>query len=215
MRIRTVAALVLIALAMCAFGAQYTYVGLRDGEQLEITCADYIKKRPDARWLKLTECAPDFKHMAFEEARDHYTAVYLPLRPIGDKSSPNVIVVKRTDYDLLGVVWALLHGEENPPHFDRVTEDLMKPTEGLVQFGLDLEDEQKAQLAGLDLGLAKDFVVIDNGSEPRLAAGIALLLLGVGGLGALGWFLRRELRSRKQRRVVPPTNPLSGLDRQL
>jgi hypothetical protein len=205
MLIRALAAGGVIALVLCAFGAQFTYVAIRDGKQLEISCADYIARRPDARWLKLTDCEYDFEHLAYEEdqAGDKYTHIYLPLRAVGDDSLLTNIVVKRSDEAIRNVVWGLEHGESRPIGIDRVMMDLGKPTEGLVEFGLSLSDKERGELGKLGLGLTKDFVLIDDARQPQLAAGIIMLAIGLSGLGVLGWLIIRQLRKPK----TPPQQP--------
>jgi hypothetical protein len=214
MLIRALAAGGVIALVLCAFGAQFTYVALREGKQLEISCADYIKKRPDARWLKLTDCEYDFEHLAYEEdtTGNKYNHIYLPLRPVGDdQSGPTNIVVKRSDETICNVVWGLEHGEKRPIGFDRLMMDLGKPTEGLVEFGLSLSDKERNELAALGLGLTKDYVLIDDARQPQLAAGLIMLVIGLAGLGVLGWLIVRQLRKPKPPQQPPfyPMNPMN------
>jgi hypothetical protein len=203
MGIRALLVVGAIVVVCCWWGGQQTYVAIRDRDQLTISCADYVNKRPDARWLKLTDCEYDFEHLAYEEGASRYRTVYLPLRPAGDSSGPAVIIVKREDRELLDVVWALEHDEEKPAELDRVMTDLMKPTEGLVEFGLDLDDKEQKALAGLGLGLAKDFVIIDHGDEPKLAKGIMVLMLGLGGIATLAYLI---LRGRRPPKTPPPTH---------
>lgn len=208
------------------WGGQNTYVALRDRNQLEISCSDYLKKRPDARWLKLTDCAYDFENLAYfqKKGEDKYTSVYMPLRPAGETGGPTHIAVKFEDKELLAVVYALEHGQSRPSGFDRVTAQLLEPTQGLVQFGLSMSDKDRDQLEGLGLGLADDFVIIDNGSKPNLTAGLIVLFLGLGVAGALAWFVIMTLRERKAARapkspppMTPPnpTSPIAPFERQV
>lgn len=201
----------LVLLGVCAivalwWGGQNTYVALRDRHQLEISCADYLAKRPDTRWLKLTDCTYDFDNLAYFQNRgeDKYTAVYLPLRPVGETSGRTHIAVKFEDREFLDVVYALEHGQSSPPGFKRVTERLLEPTQGLVAFGLAMSSHDREELEKLGLGLADDFVVIDNGSKPNLTAGLIVLCLGLGVTGALVLFSIMALRERK--RPKPPIN---------
>lgn len=216
MGIRALVVLGVLAAVLTWWGGQKTYVAIRDSKQVEITCADYVKKRPDARWLKLTDCEYDFEHLAYEEdsSGSKYRSVYFPLRPSGEKDGPTYIVIKRDDKDMLAIVYALEHGNDHPPGLERVMTDLLKPAEGLVQFGVDLDDKDKDQLAGLGLGLAKDFVIIDNGDKPNLTAGLIMLLLGLGVGGALVWFGIATLRKPKAPPPTyrPPMNPMNPVD---
>jgi hypothetical protein len=205
MFIRALAVGGVIAIVLCAFGVQFTYEAVRYGKQLEISCADYIKHRPDARWLKLTDCEYDFEHLAYEQDQtgDKYNHIYLPLRAVGDDSLLTNIVVKRSDEAIREVVWGLEHGQSRPIGFDRLMMDLGKPTEGFVAFGFSLSDKERDELGKLNLGLTDDFVLVDDGAQPRLAAGIIMLVLGLGGLGVLGWLIIRQIRKPK----TPPPQP--------
>ena len=209
---------VLVLLGVCAvvalwWGGQNTYVALRDRHQLEISCSDYLKKRPDTRWLKLTDCTYDFDNLAYfqKQGEDKYTSVYLPLRPVGETGGPTHIAVKFEDREFLDVVWGLEHGQSTPPGFKHVTERLLEPTQGLVAFGLAMSTHDREELERLGLGLADDFVIIDNDSKPNLTAALIVLCLGLGLAGALAWFTLASLRERKAalaqaRQPRPPMN---------
>lgn len=187
--------LVLIAITGFAFywGGTNAWVGLHNREATEITCADYVKHRPEAKWLKLTECDVDFDNMAIETGKNGvYTAVYIPLRPRGVTEGTNAIVVKRTDADIL----ALAHRFNDATPSDATVKAAValhtQPQEGLMQFGLDMSDSDRRELDKLGLGLANDFVIMDYGKEPKLLLG--LLSLGVGLVGA--FFLLRGIYRR-------------------
>lgn len=215
--------LAIVSVVALVWGGQNTYIGLRDRSQRVITCADYLKTSPDDRWLKLTDCEYDFDHLAYEQYKSgDIRAVYLPLRPKGVEGGPTRIVVKRDDKEMIKVVNALEHDEAKPqPAFDHVIAQLDQPAEGLVQFGLDLDDKDKKDLAGLGLGLDKDFVIIENGSKPKLLYGLLALLFGVGMIGLFVWRLVRRFRAPKAPPPGPrmpvgpqgPTNPVSAFER--
>jgi hypothetical protein len=175
------------------WGGQNLWVGLHEREPVEITCADFIAHRPDAHWLKLTECDVDFDHLAYESSSKHGkpTAVYLPMRPRGGAAGPTPILVKRDDADMLAV--AALDDSATPPLelSQRVSLSLAGPVEGVAQFGLDLSDRDHERLAALDLELASDFAIIEQGATPHLWLG--LLVFAVGLLGA-AWSAFRLLR---------------------
>ena len=203
--------LLIVAGACLWWGTQNTYVALRDRKQLEITCADYIKKRPEARWLKLTHCEYDFDHLAYEAMKGgKITKVYLPLRPEGEESGqPTRIVVVRDDEEMLSTTEALEHDDAVVKNAeDRVMESLQKPAEGLVQFGLDLNDKDKKDLANLGLGLDKDFVLVDYGEKPKLQKGLIVLMIGLGAVGLFVFLLLRRFRKSKAPPAPPrPINP--------
>jgi hypothetical protein len=171
------------------WGGQNLYTGLREREPLEITCAAYLKDRPDNRFLKLTECEPDLDNMAIEEGKNkEIKAVYIPMRAKGTTVGKTQIVLKRTDDDMTVLV-DRLDGPNGPDEklAQKVLTELEGPNQGLVQFGLDLSDKDMTQLKNLNLGLADDFIIMEHGKAPRLLLGA---LAFAAGLLALGWLIR-------------------------
>lgn len=79
---------VIVACGGTLWGGQNTYVALHNRAPVEISCADYLRRRPDAAWLRLTGCFPDFEHLGIESSTrttssgksSTTTAVYVPLR---------------------------------------------------------------------------------------------------------------------------------------
>jgi hypothetical protein len=57
-----------------------------------------------------------------------------------------------------------------------------------VRYGVDLDDDERAQLQGLDDALAENFVILDEGKEPGFGkslgmfGGGAVLMLVSGGI---------------------------------
>src|SRR5262245_32461247 len=218
---RGVILLAILSIVALWWGGQNTFIGIRDHKQRVISCADYVKQRPDDRWLKLTDCDYDFDHLAYEKTTSgKIRAVYLPLRPAGVEGGPTQIVVKRDDSEMLVVVEAIEHNDANPqPASDHVLAQLKEPAEGLVEFGLDLKDKDKKELGQLNLGLASDFVIIDYKHEPKLLFGLLAL---VAGLGMAGYVVLRLVRRARPSPPPPtataprdPSNPVSAFERPL
>lgn len=152
------------------WGAQNVYLGLRDRDPVAITCADYLAHPPGGKWLKLTECDPDFGRVDVVRDRDGaVNDVYAPVRPHGAGAGPARIVFQ---YD----------GEPSAEH-RRAT-----AAQGMLRIGWldEASDEARARMAR-DLGLAPDFVILELGTEPHIWFGLAALIVGLGGLG-LGVF---------------------------
>ena len=170
------------------WGGQNLYTGLRERDPLEITCASYLKDRPDNRFLKLTECEPDLENMAIEEGKNkEVKAVYIPMRAKGTTVGKTQIVLKRTD-DAMTSLADSLDGPVGPNEAvaKKVLSELEGSNQGLVQFGLDLSDKDMTQLKNLNLGLADDFIIMEHGKAPRLLLGALAFAVG---LAALGWML--------------------------
>jgi hypothetical protein len=190
--------LVIIAAVALYWGGQNTFIAVRDRNPREISCADYVKSRPDDRYLKLTSCEYDIERLAYREKGDAITDVFLPLRVPADSTSETMIVVKRTDDAMRAVARAIRYQRTTmPPETKEVMKQLQEPTIGLVEFGLDLDDKERQELAGLGLGLHREFVIIEYGAEPRLLLGALVLLLGVAAGSYALWSLFRRIRPKR------------------
>lgn len=169
------------------WGGQNLYTALREREPLEITCASYLKERPENRYLRLTECEPDLDNMAIEEDKHQkLQAVYIPLRATGTPRGSTQIVLKRSDDAMTSLAGSLDGpGGPNEAAARKVLAELEGPNQGLVQFGLDLSDKDITQLKNLNLGLAADFVIMEHGKAPRLLLGALAFAAGLAALGFL------------------------------
>lgn len=163
---KTLLVILLLLVLATVWGAQNVYLGLRDRDPVEISCAEYLAHPPGGRWLKLTECDPDFHRVHLVRDRDgSIDAVYAPARPHGASEGPARIVFQ---YD----------GEPSAEHRRAST------AQGMLRTGWldDASDEGRADMAR-HMGLTPDFVILQLGSEPHIWLGLAALIVGLGGLG--------------------------------
>jgi len=185
---------VLMALAFY-WGGTNAWVGLKNREVTEISCADYVAHRPDAHWLKLTACEVDFENMAIETDKNQkYTAVYIPLRPAGVTEGQTHIVVKRTDEEMLTLAHRFNDSQPSEATITKARALDEQAQEGLVQFGIDMSDHDRNELDKLGLGLAPDFVIMDHGKQPRLLLGLLALVAGLVPAGFFGRGVYRRFR---------------------
>jgi hypothetical protein len=201
MRARDLIALVVLVAAALWWGGHQLYVGLRNRRPVEITCAEFVKHRPDAEWLRLTHCDAALNSVAYASTYNTVTKVYVPLRPEGiAEGGPTQIVVERDDAEIIEIMQAARGSTRKNPAPVEVTLKRMEaavadPTEGLVQVGLDLSEQRQRELAKLNLGLDKDFVILERGAKPRpLAYALGALALGLAGIGWFGVLLVRRFR---------------------
>jgi hypothetical protein len=195
------------------FGAWHTHRAIRDGKQLEISCEDYIRERPDNHWLKLTNCEYDVDNYVFirggRQGDGDIRKVFFALRPIGDTSGKTTIVVVRDDKETIALIETAEDGNEpSEAAVARFAADIQKPVEGIVSSGLDVDhgDKDKIEDPKLNLQLANDFVMLSNGAHPRLLLGILLLIGSTAFLGLAGaLFVTKRRRARKQPPAPPPT----------
>jgi hypothetical protein len=160
-----VVTILLLGLAT-VWGAQNVYLGLRDRDPVEITCAEYLAHPPGGKWLKLTACDPDFGRVDVVRDRDGSVEdVYAPVRPHAASEGPARIVFQ---YD----------GEPSAEH------RRANAAQGMLRTGWldDASDEARERMAR-DMGLTPDFVILQLGREPHIWFGLAALIVGLAGLG--------------------------------
>jgi hypothetical protein len=162
---RTVLVILLLLGLATVWGAQNVYLGLRDRNPVELTCADYLAHSPGGKWLKLTACDPDFVRVDVVRDRDGAVdAVYAPVRPHGVSEGPARIVFQ---YD----------GEPS------AEQRRASAAQGMLRTGWldEASDESRAHMAR-DMRLTPDFVILQLGTEPHIWFGLAALIVGLGGL---------------------------------
>lgn len=205
--------LTVIVSGVClVWGGYATYVAVRNWSPTELTCAEFVAHRPDARWVRLTACEPDFERMAVETVqRNHVStnevsAVYVPLYARDtDKHGRAALVLAGDDAEMraLGDRYAASTA------FDVVARELDGPIEGLAHSVLSMSATRRQDLRDLHLGLADDFVVIERGARPRpLWLALGVLAVGIAGAARLQ---RRRVRARRNRPApLPPATVVAG-----
>ena len=181
-----------------AWGGYATYVSLRNWSPTEVTCAELADHRTNARWLRLTECEPDFDRMGLETLRraksdvEDVTMVFVPMHVRGGHGRASVVVAG-DDPDMLAL------GDRASPQatIDRVAAQFDGLIEGLSMSVLSMSPSSRQELHDLHLGLADDFIVLDRGARPR-PLWLGLGVLGIGGAG-VALIRRRRARSRRNR----------------
>jgi hypothetical protein len=178
--------LVLAPVVLLVMGGQQLYKAMKNPNAVKITCADYLAKPPDSHWLTLESCTPDWEGGAYESAAGSTTArvLFVPLRPTGVEGGQTRIVLRTEDKALLDLVNS--SNAEMPA---------TTSWQGVVQFGLDLKDEERKEVGGLISGLADDFVLLEHNAKPNMGMAIAFLL---GGLGLAGFVVWRFIKNRRE-----------------
>ncbi|MBA3392540.1 MAG: hypothetical protein H0T89_07850 [Deltaproteobacteria bacterium] len=188
------------------WGGRNSYVSIRNRAPVELTCAAYLQRRPDAEWLRLTECRADLGRIGTEFTTRRRTtatgsikdptAVYIRLRGEGDRGEPATILLRGDDPAML----ELASAPANSRIANEIVAELAGPIEGIVELAIDRSARQKSAIRDLQLNLAEDFVILDRGKRPRpLALSLGVLVLGLGGLTVIV----QRIRRRWKRRPVP------------
>ena len=200
-------ATVVVACGGTLWGGHHSYVALQNRAPLEITCADYLQSRPDAGWLRLTHCFPDFDHVGIETftrktAKDQSgttttAGVYVPLRAAQHSTDARTKILLLSDDDDM-----LTLGGFSPTLDERVVIELSTSVEGLVESGLALSQRRRTEIANLHLRLTDDFVILERGARPRpLWFALGELWLGI---AAVTLLVRRYRRWSRGGPVVLP-----------
>lgn len=165
--------LVCLFVLAVAWGAQSVFLGLRDRDIVEISCADYVLHPPSSRHIRLVDCEPDFSHTLVRTENGNLDATFVPVRPRGD-TGPAQLVVETDDERL---------------------SPALRTYEGMMRLGfLDEPSDGFLQTLSRETGTSPGAVILALGSEPHLGFGLVALFGGLAGLGFAGWRLRQALR---------------------
>lgn len=168
--------LILLCVLAVAWGAQNVYLGVRDRDLVEMSCADYVAKRPASRWVKLVDCEPDLSRTLERTDHGKLDAVFVPLRARGANGEGRAPIVAETD----GV--RLSYGA--------------KTFQGMMRIGfLDEPADSFRTRMEVEIGAAPNAVVLALGKEPHMGLGLLALIGGLLGLGTGAWLVRRAIRS--------------------
>lgn len=191
--------LTLVAVVCCWFAGQSIYTWLTNRHPTVITCADYLRTRPSAKWLELTDCDIDFEGAIQLQSRvlKLDKGSFVPVRPRGIAGPVAIVIKMRTD-DFDNRILDDIEGELAA---DKPTTQPGAPTtvKGLVVFGL--ESDSKTEKALRDSGkLTADFVIIDPAGKPDPAAALGSVVLLVA-MGFVGFVMLRN--HRRAGRLAP------------
>ncbi|MCX6857197.1 MAG: hypothetical protein NTV80_20090 [Verrucomicrobia bacterium] len=199
----------IITLALLWGGGQEIYTSLKNQQPLEISCQEYLKTKPTAEWVNVTEARLDFLNCALLKSRlgDTVKEVFIPLRGTEAKQGePIQLLLASKKPEMISLVDSMsqaLATAKSPS--DLTPELLAKLTEpikvsGLIRFGINSDSKTTEKLGKLDLPLATDYAILNDGEEPSAIKG--LILFGLG-LLLLGYQIRKALREPPP----PPSTP--------
>ena len=210
--------LTLITVALLWGGGQALYIAVTNRNPTELTCGDYLRTKPSATWVKMTNARIFLTEAMYKESIGRVEELYIPVRPAnGDGSETCRILLATRDPELIAANERLRALESRP---GKLTEaDIegfirLREIQGLVRFGVDLNDKERKKLASLGGNLTPDFVIIDEGKKPDLLKGAGLF---AGGLVLSAFLVWRLLKPRAASTIPiassgnpPPTPPAPG-----
>lgn len=198
---------VLLFLFFTYEGLHGIYTALTSGEQLEMTCADFMAKKPSNKWLKLTEATVLYDKMVSETMFGKaVTQVYVPVIPGGAQSNAatRVLLASKKPEDIALAQELVDAGTDMKKQIEAAHKLFTLPStsktiQGTVRYGLADSDSDRRKLHTLIGNLESDYVVIEDGERPTVLGGLtkigyALLLLILAGVfGAMAdWLNKKE-----------------------
>lgn len=174
-------------------GGQGLYVALKNRQPTAMSYEEYVKTKPKAEWLVLSNCVLNLPGTAYRVSKTSNTPtmLYVPVAVPKLSENKKVQVILATKDDVMmetmkemqqqksttaALTWIAKNSERCFPK---------KDISGVVQFGIDQKDSERKKLASLQGDLANDFIIIKDGEEPAILlsgvmfTGGVLLLLGL------------------------------------
>ncbi len=189
---RLVIILAIVAVALLWGGIQGVYTYLANPEPIRLTCAEYAERRPDAAWVHLSDCAPAVMEAVSLGFGGRIKELYVPLFPPDAHEDSLAVVLLATEDPVLLELFKELIAIEEAPETDDLEIDArllgpvaaasrVREVKGLIQFGLELDDDDRDQIADHVGRAVTDFVIVDEDAEPELtwpatATGLGLLI---------------------------------------
>jgi len=191
---------VVIVVAFFWMGGQGLYTALLNRKPTVMSYDEYLRARPKATWLMLTNCRLALSDAAFKSyaGSKQPTELYMPVKSQESRTNREVFVLLATrDPDLMATFaemqnlkseteereWVLKNKERVFPRRD---------VQGLVRFGIDLNDKDRRRLANLQSHLASDFIILDDGKRPELGKSLGFLVAGMVLLIAIVAWARKQ-----------------------
>ncbi len=201
----------LIAIVLLVMGVQAIYTVLKNREPLSISVSEYIAKKPSVEWVSFTNASLNLLESAHLTKYNAITEVFIPVREGGEPlGSPVQILLSTKKPEVIAALGDLKastsSSEAAGAAMKRQAAQILvkRDVSGLIRFGMDEDSKTRSKLEGLDMNLAKDFVILNDGEKPDLLKGVLML---AGGL-VLGLYLLRRAGSQP---AGPPPVPVPNL----
>ncbi len=162
----------ILAAAMLVGGGQGVYTALTNRTPTKVTCAEYAAQRPTAKWLTLTDCAVDPADVLGEVSlSDKVKKLYLPLLSVGAREGDDAAVVLVTEDTGFGRLRKGPPSESGLMSLNEIT--------GLVKFGIELKERERAEVKRLAERAKPDFVLLQEGERPHMSMAIGMFAAGL------------------------------------
>ena len=178
-------------LALLIIGGQGAYVALKNPEPLEITVADYLAKKPNAEWMTLKDAQISLVEAAYKARLGRVAEVFIPIRPQGEYRAAPVQLRQSTEDT--AVAAAVKNLSQSSTTIKRKVAAASQQADklfmrqditGLTRYGILYDLFMRARLARLNMNLAEDFVILNDGESPNFTVNVCMV-----GAGLLIWFV--------------------------
>jgi hypothetical protein len=187
-------ALLLLSIPLLAHGGDGIYETVRNRQMTTVTCPEFMRSPPTARWLRVIGCEIDYTHPAITASGDHVTEMYFGMRTRNERrDAPVSLIVATRDPQALAVAQqALANGAEITDEtftiaMLRVVGILRaaREVDGYARNGIVERLITRRALAEFDAPLTSHVIVLDLHAGPSVltpgieaGAGLVLLLTG-------------------------------------
>lgn len=181
-------------------GGQGLYTALTNRQPVVFGCADFLQRVPEQKWLLLKDCRLNIVRASYsrKQVTDTVTQVYIPISgtaSVGDTKTKALFATKDQSVIALVTEMRKVNGDGEALKFALTNIDRLFPkrdVQGLVRFGLKMDDRDREKLAALNPNLDPNFIVIDDGEQPEWLLSSAMLLAG---LALPIWFRWKTMKS--------------------
>lgn len=188
-------------LVLLALGAQGIYHAASNSRRIEMSCDAFSRGRPDALWLRLTDCELDYLGAGYYESRGRISELFFPVRPTGRSlSEPAPLVAATRDPMVLALAEDTMGGSRQPDQEQYLV--MMLKIVTALRAAREIEGYRRAgavhvlrtgqQLSGMTASLSEDVAVIDLHRSPDLRNPAALAAAGTAMMLAAGLLFRRR-----------------------
>jgi hypothetical protein len=193
--------LVFLAIVGALFwiGSQGLYTALTNRRPAVMGYDDYVKTKPTAAWLSLTNCTLDLSDASYRTVSGGTKPLelFVPVHGAGEKTEEVHVLLSTKSPDLMRTFMEIqgLKSEATAMAWMLKNHDRAFPKrdiQGLVRFGIEMKDKERRKLANLQSNLTKDFIILDDSKQPELMKSLGFLIGGVAALGGGIMFMRRN-----------------------
>lgn len=204
------AILAVVGLLLLAMGAEGLFYFFSNRQPVSLTCALYARSRPEALWLRLTECNVDYLAAGYRESGGRIRELLFPVRPAGvPRTEPAALVAATQDSSVLAIAQNTIGNGRQPTQeqylvmmLEIVTRlRVSRELDGFARAGVVSGLNARRAISGLSAPIVADAALLDIHARPSLAA--PLIATGAG-LGALGAAIALMARRRRAGHVTPP-----------